>query len=395
MKLAFSIGDLNGISVELLFLAHKKLASFCTPYYFVHKGLLSQAASLLKKDLNEFEKLNLVEFEFTQKQLDFHSKKGLIQKQNDGKIRLFSYPVDEGFKADFIIHPGAHTQEAGAYSFASFKAAAHAVQAGCFDALVTLPINKRSWEMARLPFLGHTSALGEWFHKNAIMVLGCKKLYTALYTQHIPLCKVASKITLGDLSEFLVILALKSKIKSIGVLGLNPHAGDEGAIGNEEKTITQAILLANFCLFHKLSPKALLAACFKDTKDLAKIMQFAKDNPSLVKKSVTKIPIFLANFIKTHPHEKIIYPDPLVPDGAFTGFGLQRFELIVGMYHDQVLPALKALYFEESINISLNLPIIRTSVDHGTAFDKAYKNYNLSILSLINAAKAAITFKGQ
>ena len=126
------------------------------------------------------------------------------------------------------------------------------------------------------------------------------------------------------------------KEEKIGVLGLNPHAGDNGVIGDEEREISTAIKEANEALMED------------------------------------------------------IFVGPLVPDTAFTKSMRQEIKYFVCMYHDQGLIATKALYFDEGINVSLNLPIIRTSVDHGTAYDKAYHDRNPSTLSFINAVKEAL-----
>jgi 4-hydroxythreonine-4-phosphate dehydrogenase len=119
----------------------------------------------------------------------------------------------------------------------------------------------------------------------------------------------------------------------VAVLGLNPHAGDAGVLGSEEMIIQKAI-----------------------------------DNAHQTLSSA-------------------IFTSPLVPDVAFTPNVRKNYTHYIAMYHDQGLAPLKALYFDEGINVSLNLPILRTSVDHGTAFDIAYKKIKLNNLSYINAIK--------
>ena len=126
------------------------------------------------------------------------------------------------------------------------------------------------------------------------------------------------------------------KSEKIAVLGLNPHAGDDGVIGDEDKEIEKAVKKANKTL------------------------------------------------------GQIVFQGPMVPDTVFSPINRQKYRYFVCMYHDQGLIPLKALYFDESINITLNNSIIRTSVDHGTAFDKAYKSQDLSLLSYINAVKKAV-----
>ena len=166
------------------------------------------------------------------------------------------------------------------------------------------------------------------------MMLGCSKMYVALFTEHIPLKEVAESINEKDLTRFFIDFYNTAKpTKQVGVLGLNPHAGDDGVLGDEETIIQQAIDNAH--------------------------TQLGKE----------------------------IFSSPLVPDVAFTPRVRANYTHYIAMYHDQGLAPLKALYFDEGINVSLNLPILRTSVDHGTAFDVAYKNIKLNNLSYINAIK--------
>jgi 4-hydroxythreonine-4-phosphate dehydrogenase len=162
-------------------------------------------------------------------------------------------------------------------------------------------------------------------------------MFVALFSEHVPLKDVAKSIKYKKLKQFFLNLNKSIPNEKIAVLGLNPHAGDNGVLGNEETIIKKAIKSAN-------------------------------------KK------IGFEQFVGI-----------LVPDIAFTPHIRKKYKYFVAMYHDQGLAPLKALYFDESINISLNLPIIRTSVDHGTAFDIAYKG-EAKTLSYINAIKSALSF---
>lgn len=311
MKIAVSIGDPNGIGPEIAIKAHEKISEFCHPVYFAGIDLFEQAAE----------------------KLDLKLPKNLV----------FVSPAPA-----CTIQPGITTAEAGAYSFASFKKAVDAVKTKECDAVVTLPINKESWMKAGIDYKGHTDALRDFFKKEAIMMLGCEKMYVALFTEHIPLKEVPQKIKKETLVQFLTDFQKETGAKKIGVLGLNPHAGDNGVLGNEEKIITKAINEANQTIIQ-------------------------------------------------HPSSNIQHPTfigPLVPDIAFSPKMRESFRYYVAMYHDQGLAPLKALYFDESINVSLNLPIVRTSVDHGTAFDIAYqKNRTVNLKSYIEAVKAAIEIK--
>jgi len=302
-KIAVSIGDPNGIGPEIALRAHDKIDSFCTPVYFAGFDLLEDAARRLE-------------------------------------IRLPENIIHYAPAAAPRIRPGIADAEGGAYSFASFKRGVESVIDKECDAIVTLPINKEAWMRAGIPYKGHTDFLRELFKKDAIMMLGCKRLYVALFTEHIPLKDVQKKIKKGALVRFLRNLQREIGAEKIGVLGLNPHAGDHGVLGSEESVIEAALEEAN--------------------------SYFAQNGGS---------PVF---------------EGPLVPDTAFTPASRERYTYLVAMYHDQGLAPLKALYFEESINISLNLPIVRTSVDHGTAFDIAYlPNRTVSLKSYIEAVAAA------
>jgi 4-hydroxythreonine-4-phosphate dehydrogenase len=235
----------------------------------------------------------------------------------------------------FDIEPGVVSKESGEYSYDSFIRGIRLCQSEDVDALVTMPINKDAWQQAGLDFVGHTDVLRKRFEQNAIMMLGCEEMYVALYTEHIPLKDVAATIEELKLTSFFQDLYNSLHCEKVAVLGLNPHAGDNGVLGNEEEEIVKAIAKANEII------------------------------------------------------GKEIFVGPVVPDIAFTPHFRKNFKYFVAMYHDQGLAPLKALYFDESINVSLNLPIIRTSVDHGTAFDIAYKG-EAKTLSYINAVKSAI-----
>lgn len=298
-KIAISIGDLNGIGIQIALNSHKEISKICEPVYCINKIMLNKASALLKlevpSDFNIFET-----------------------------------------KGNFKIKPSKVSKKSGKYSFDSFRDAINLAKQKKVDAICTLPINKESWSKADISYKGHTEVLRDVFNKNAIMMLGCEEMFVGLFTEHIPLKDVAKKIKIDDLKDFLIDFYKNIKEENIAVLGLNPHAGDNGVLGNEEEEIKKAIKKANKIL------------------------------------------------------EKEIFKGPMVPDTIFSPNARKNYRHFVAMYHDQGLAPLKALYFEESVNISLNLPIIRTSVDHGTAFDIAYKNINLNTKSYLNAIKEAV-----
>ena len=314
-RVAISVGDLNGIGIQLALENHTKISQHITPLYCIDQQLLQQAT----------QKLNL--------------------------------PIPTGFQTlediapSFSIEAGVVSKESGAYAYASFKKAVELAREGKVDAICTLPIHKKAWELAGVRYKGHTDALRDFFDAEAIMMLGCEKMYVALFTEHIPLKEVASSITEESLTRFFIDFYHTAKPNTtVGVLGLNPHAGDDGVLGDEERIIEKAINTANSTL--------------RQAQGTA----------------------------ETEPAEDVAEPAeafsaPLVPDVAFTPNVRKNYTHYIAMYHDQGLAPLKALYFDEGINVSLNLPILRTSVDHGTAFDIAYKGTQLNTLSYINAIK--------
>lgn len=293
--LAISVGDLNGVGFEILLKAHDQIKQFCHPIYCINYTMAHQAAMLLN----------------TQIPNDFHMMK---------------------VSGEFAIQPGKVCASSGKYSFDSFTAAIELAKSKAVDGIVTLPIHKEAWKMAGIDYVGHTDALRDLLGSDAIMMLGCDKLYVALYTEHIPLREVISHIRSEPLYDFLIRLHRSHKCSPIAVLGVNPHAGDHGVLGDEERFIDEAIQKANETIGHA------------------------------------------------------VYEGPIVPDVAFTPRNREHFKTVVAMYHDQGLAPLKALYFDEGINVSLGLPILRTSVDHGTAFDIAYQK-KASILSYMNAVR--------
>jgi len=299
-KIAISIGDLNGVGIEIALKAHNEISKLCEPTYCINSYMLNQASKLLQIDIPANFKLSNI----------------------DGK---------------FTIKPSKISSNSGKYSYDSFMQAIKLCENHKCDAIVTMPIHKEAWMMADIKYKGHTDLLRDYFKKDAIMMLGCQKMFVALYTEHIPLKDITSFIKKEKLQKFLLDLNKNLPNKKIAVLGLNPHAGDNGVLGDEEIEINKAI------------------------------------------ESVNKI------------IGKELFFGALVPDIAFTPHFRDKYNYFVAMYHDQGLAPLKALYFDESINISLNLPIIRTSVDHGTAFDIAYKG-EAKTLSYINAIKSAVSF---
>ena len=208
MQLAISVGDINGIGLELIFRNHEKISKLCTPIYCVNQNVLNQASKLLNlgipKDFNTFET-----------------------------------------KGKPTIRPSLVKKSSGLYSYRSFIDAVNLTKKNKTKAMVTLPIHKKAWEKADIHYVGHTDALRDIFSQNAIMMLGCEELFVALYTEHMPLKSVPKQIKVKKLTQFFLDFHASVKTNDIAVLGLNPHAGDNGVLGVEEIKITKAIQKAN------------------------------------------------------------------------------------------------------------------------------------------------------
>ncbi len=238
-------------------------------------------------------------------------------------------------------HPGILNADNSYYVLKTLKVAAQGCVSGLFDAMVTAPVNKEVINNAGVPFSGHTEFLArETDTETVVMMLATEGLRVALATTHLPLAEVPGAITRESLTTVITIVDhdLRNKFgivqPRIVVCGLNPHAGEGGHMGVEEmETITPVI------------------------------KQLNKKGMSLV--------------------------GPLPADTLFTPKHLKGCDAVLAMYHDQGLPVLKFKGFGHAVNITLGLPIIRTSVDHGTALDVAGTR-NADTGSLLTAIDTAL-----
>lgn len=223
------------------------------------------------------------------------------------------------------IELGKLTDTGGLYAIKSFQAACESLAKGRIEALVTAPIHKNNTHTEAFPYTGHTEYLDERFGKgNSLMMLVAGDLRVALCTDHLPIAAIAEAITQERILKKLRTLAnsLKQDFSinkpKIAVLGLNPHAGDSGTIGGEEeKIITPAV--------------------------------------------------------KTAVQEGMLVYGPYSADGFFGSMSFKKFDAVLAMYHDQGLIPFKYMAFDSGVNYTAGLPVIRTSPDHGTAFDIAGK----------------------
>jgi len=220
---------------------------------------------------------------------------------------------------------GAHKPAAdnGAASFAYFEEGVRAAREGRIDALATGPVSKAAWNLAGLPWRGHTEYL-EHLYPGAIMTFWSDRLKLALLSHHLPLRDALTRVTRDRLGRFLISLAGAVQAVRAGeaeflVAGLNPHAGEGGALGREE--------------IEEIGP------AIEDAR--AKGVRVRGPFPP-----------------------DVVFRAALDKPGAFA----------VGLYHDQGLIAFKIAAFETGVNVTLGLPFVRTSPDHGTAFDIAGEN---------------------
>ena len=253
---------------------------------------------------------------------------------DDSSFWILPYPLE------MKVEPGKPDPSYGDYLMKVLREATNLTLNKEFDALVTGPLNKELINKAGISFFGHTEVLAEISNTSKVlMMLTCDNLKIALATTHVPLSEVPKLITYEHLCECLTILNNDLQNKwgcsnpCIKVLGLNPHAGDGGYLGKEDQEV--------------IAP----AIEYLKTKGL--------------------------NLI-----------GPVSADTAFIGKNSEHIDAYLAMYHDQGLPVLKTVGFGKSVNITLGLPFIRTSVDHGTAYDMAGKK-EVDENSLLEASSLA------
>ena len=251
---------------------------------------------------------------------------------------LFVVPVPLGEP----VNPGVLASGNSAYVLATLRTACDMVLAGTIKALVTGPVHKGIINDAGIPFTGHTEFLADYCHQPlTVMMLATEGLRVALATTHLPLAKVPAAITKPLLRDIIRILNQDLQDKfgiekpRILVCGLNPHAGEGGHLGSEEIEIIEPVL--------------------EEMRQLG----------------MTLI-------------------GPLPADTLFTDKYLADADAVLSMFHDQGLPVLKFKGFGNSCNITLGIPMIRTSVDHGTALDRAGSG-TIDSGSLYNAISTAAT----
>lgn len=303
--IGITTGDLNGIGTEVIIktFSDNRMLDLCTPVIFSSN-----------KVINFYRRIS------AEHTLNFTSTKDLT-KLNPKQVNVFNCWEDE-----VGIQPGVLTEAGGKYAVRSLMVAAQCLKDGQLDAIVTSPIHKSNTNLPDFPYTGHTPFFKEKFGaKDVLMILFSNTLRVALATEHIPISKVAGAITKELLLTKLNILR-ESLIKDFGVekpriavLGLNPHAGDEGQVGSEEQTIIRPL-------------------------------------------------------IENYRQKDAMVFGPYSADAFFASGSYTQFDAVLAMYHDQGLVGFKTLAQGGGVNYTAGLPVVRTSPDHGTAFDIAGKN---------------------
>ncbi|MEJ6736127.1 MAG: 4-hydroxythreonine-4-phosphate dehydrogenase PdxA [Flavobacteriales bacterium] len=304
IKLGISVGDINGIGMEVIIKTFQdsRMLDICIPIVYGSSKVSSFHRKVLQ--INDFS-FNIIK----------SAKEANLKKPN----------IIDCWNEDVEITLGQSNEVGGKYALASLEAATEGLKNGDIDALVTAPINKENIQSETFKFPGHTEYLTDKFEGNSLMLMVNDNLKIGVATNHIPLSKVANTLTADTIFGKLKILN-KALIQDfcitsprIAVLGLNPHAGDNGLIGKEEEDIIIPAI------------------------DNAKSIGINTFGP---------------------------YP----ADGFFGSGNYQKFDAILAMYHDQGLIPFKALSFGEGTNFTAGLNIIRTSPDHGVAYEIAGQN---------------------
>ena len=302
IKLGISIGDLNGIGAEVALKTFEdnRMLDFCTPVIFAGNKTVSQIKNSLR--------LNI---QFTG-----------IQDPSQaipGKINVVNV-----WKDTPELHFGTEEKQAGTFAIKSLRAAVNALKKDEIDVLVTAPINKKNIQDEDYGFPGHTDYLAQQLQGDSLMFMVTDKLKVGLLTDHVAVKDVADTITPELIRKKVLLVEQSLKMDfgirkpRIAVLGINPHSGDDGVIGQEDEKIMKPTL-----------------------KALAK--------------------------------EGHLVFGPYAADGFFGSSTYMEFDAVVAAYHDQGLIPFKTLSFGKGVNYTAGLSKVRTSPDHGTALDIAGK----------------------
>jgi len=300
IRVGISHGDINSISYEVIIkaLSDTRINDMCIPILFGSAKVVAYHRKALNIDNFSLNPIRSAE--------EAHPKRSNIINCIDEEVK---------------VELGKSTPEAGAASYTALECAVKSLQQGKIDVLVTGPINKHNIQESGFHFPGHTEYLAEKFSSHEhLMLLVSGKLRVGVATGHIPVKDVAAAITkekiIAKLKIFNESLKFDFNIPKprIAVLGLNPHCGDMGVIGNEETNV-------------------------------------------------------IVHAIEEARNHKIMAIGPFPADGFFGSDNFAKFDGVLAMYHDQGLAPFKALAFDTGVNFTAGLPIVRTSPAHGTAYE--------------------------
>lgn len=318
--IGISHGDINGIGYEIIMkgLADPRIYEMCIPVVYGSPKVAVYHRKAL--DLNNFQFVGVKNADSIQ-----HKKPNLINVLDDN-VR---------------VELGKSTVEAGQSSIISLNMAVNDLRMGKIDALLTCPINKKNIQQAGFEFYGHTEYLQTQFDADEVlMLMVADNFRLGVATGHVPLSKVPELLTTELILSKLKIMN-QTLIRDFGisrphiaVLGLNPHAGEQGILGSE------------------------------DDEKIVPALNKARENG-------------------------IMALGPFSADGFFGAASYKKFDGILAMYHDQGLIPFKTIAFENGVNYTAGLPIVRTSPAHGTAFDITGKNI-CNKLSFLHAIYLAI-----
>lgn len=303
IRLGITHGDTNGVGYEVIMkcFSSNDILELCTPIVYGSSKIMN----------------------YHRKALGLQTTQVNITR-NAGYVKDSTLNVVDVINEDVKIELGQPGKQAGKAAFMALEAAVSDLKKGVIDVLVTAPINKENIHSEEFAFPGHTeyleASLGDG--EKALMILCSDKLRVALVTTHLPIAQVADAITkemiVEKLKAFDTSLQQDFNVQKprIAVLGLNPHCGDNGVIGNEEKTIIEPAI------------------------------QEANDN-------------------------NVMCFGPYAADGFFGNAQYLRFDGVLAMYHDQGLAPFKVISMNDGVNVTAGLPYVRTSPDHGTGYDIA------------------------
>lgn len=300
--IGITCGDINGIGIEIILktLSDNRILDICTPVVFGNNKVIN----FYRKGLEDAN----INF--------FYIKE--LNRPNPKQVNLFSC-----WEEEVNINPGILNDTGGKYAVISLTAAGQALKDNLIDGLVTAPIQKSNTQSEYFKFTGHTPYIKSLYGAaDVAMFMIAENMRVALVTEHVPVKEIAGHITKDGIMSKLQIInnSLKRDFNinkpRIAVLGLNPHAGDEGLIGKEEEDIIKPA-------------------------------------------------------IKESKHRDIFCFGPYPADAFFARGHHEKFDAVLAMYHDQGLIPFKSLAFGEGVNYTAGLPGVRTSPDHGVAFDIA------------------------